>query len=1809
MKGETTMKKLAMKMLSLLLVLSLLLPTCVFAQPGQDEDGEPVTQSTTSEETTTFTEGGNGGGNADTPTGGGNSEDVDVPTGGGNGDGDADAPTGGGNSGGNADTSTGGGNGDGDGDVSEEEAAPTVVEMEEVVLDLSDMDLPDNDELFAAYVEREFDRAAGGTQFPVFYSSSHATRLLNKTELKIYTILKEEIAKVAEGSRSSTEITITTSWTASELGYADFTDSGAQTAFSTAVRDFDLGKINTCLLADCPYELYWFDKTKSASSSGGSISIPTSGTTTTVNYTFRYPVASGYGSGYTTNAVPVRVNNAVAKASSIIANYDTKTNREKLDGYFKEICTLVDYNFDALAAGTPYGDPWQLINVFDNDPTTKVVCEGYAKAFQYLCEKSTPQIKCYNVYGDFAVNSSDLGAHMWNIVEMGGTRYLVDVTNCDSYTKDGVPSYGIGYKSDTDGYLYMVTGTPDATGQKHTINYVHTGFANPDTTVVYTYDPKMKDLFCEGYPKLGTAEVKHTVTITGTANMTVTSGSLTQDVLDTAPMTEVILTAADGYYFPVGYSVSGSSGVTVTRLGYRQIKVSGTPTADATINLAAPTAKGASSATAPTAKTLTYNGMAQELINAGSGSGGTIKYSTDGTTWYENAADIKGTDAVGYTVHYKVFGDETHNDTMESTIIVSIGKKIPEASDFVFAPPSSLGYDGNDKAATVTLKSPYSDAGNGITIKYAKSGTTVTNPKDVGEYTVSIDYKGGTNFESKSSGLTDSAWKFTIVPGVSSITINENLDKIYDGSAVTDPSVNTTGSTGTVSFTYYTDAICATETTNANSGAASNGKAPKNAGDYWVKATVAAAGNYGAATSDAKKFTISQKALTNDMITLGTQNTYNGSEQGVRIASVKDGTTLLTSTIDYTITSGGTATDVGNNTLKITGKGNYTGEAQKEWTLQKATPQKSDFDIPGLGTGYDYNGNPWSVNAPTLKSPKTGAGEVTVYYEGTSGTTYTKSTAAPTDVGSYSVTFNVAEGQNFKAASGLSIDTMKINPKDVSSLTAVAPDQNTVLNVGSFVEPTIKGVKNEVLAGVLKYTITAANGATAVTDGDYAAAKGSLATLNKDKAVSVSYTFTPSSGNYTGSKTGSFTVTAKDIEFTVNGAAASVGNALDIKTNPTYGDDWSDIVKIKDGVTITAKVGTNNDTDPSHFTLKQTGKPGVGSQAYTLAYNGTINGVTYSDVTVLSGTVTVAQKDVTITGLGAENKEYDGSNSATVTGTAAVAGKVGSDDVTVTPGTATFDNKNVGAGKTVTFSGYSLSGAAAGNYNLTAQPANVTAEITAKEVTVTGITATNRPYAKDNLEVTLNGGTLSGVISGDAVNVDLTNAKGKMANANAGNGKAVTVTGVALGGADKGNYRLKEQPTGVTVDIARAGTPAAPTGLTGVKGNALSTVALPAGWTWVNGSTVMNTVGPQTFKANYTDAAGNYASATNVDVAVNVMNKTDVGGKISFNDGTLVYTGAGQRYETATISGITAGTGVTWTYAYTAGTGTLDGGLPKTVGTYTATVTYEDILNYGTKSVTLTIAQATPTGAPKFTKITSSGKTLGDAALVKTVSGSGDGFSVAGTVGWVDGSGTALADSTSVEANKSYGWKFTPTDSNYKSISGSVVVYTVRRVSHSGGAAADSAAAAAAQPTVYSGSRGESVKTLQERLNAKGFNAGSVDGIFGKNTRAAVMAFQKANGLAADGIVGKLTWAKLYDTTAALPSASTATGTQPMVYRGSRGDAVRKLQELLNKKGFDCGAVDGIFGSKTYAAVVAFQKANGLGADGIVGPLTWGKLG
>ncbi len=185
--------------------------------------------------------------------------------------------------------------------------------------------------------------------------------------------------------------------------------------------------------------------------------------------------------------------------------------------------------------------------------------------------------------------------------------------------------------------------------------------------------------------------------------------------------------------------------------------------------------------------------------------------------------------------------------------------------------------------------------------------------------------------------------------------------------------------------------------------------------------------------------------------------------------------------------------------------------------------------------------------------------------------------------------------------------------------------------------------------------------------------------------------------------------------------------------------------------------------------------------------------------------LTVCPKTLNISGLGAENKVYDGTTDAVVTGMPVIEDvlEADHDKLGLVSGTARFTDKNAGTNKNVVFSGYKLtageSGDAGANYVLE-QPASVKADITPKGVTAT-VTAVDREYEKDKLTVALTAGTLSGVIDGDTVSVDITEAVGTMADDEVGEDKVVTVTGVKLAGADAANYTLSSQPTGITVSI------------------------------------------------------------------------------------------------------------------------------------------------------------------------------------------------------------------------------------------------------------------------------------------------------------------------------------------------------------------------------------------------------------------------
>jgi len=120
------------------------------------------------------------------------------------------------------------------------------------------------------------------------------------------------------------------------------------------------------------------------------------------------------------------------------------------------------------------------------------------------------------------------------------------------------------------------------------------------------------------------------------------------------------------------------------------------------------------------------------------------------------------------------------------------------------------------------------------------------------------------------------------------------------------------------------------------------------------------------------------------------------------------------------------------------------------------------------------------------------------------------------------------------------------------------------------------------------------------------------------------------------------------------------------------------------------------------------------------------------------------------------------------------------------------------------------------------------------------------------------------------------------------------------------------------------------------------------------------------------------------------------------------------------------------------------------------------------------------------------------------------------------------------------------------------------------------------------------IRSLQYLLVQHGAKI-PVNGVFGTRTKAAVLKFQKAHHLTADGVVGSKTWNALIVT----------------VKLGSKGAAVRAVQDQANfrngKNGHSLN-VDGVFGKKTDVWVRAFQKAEGFKADGVVGKATWQAL-
>lgn len=532
--------------------------------------------------------------------------------------------------------------------------------------------------------------------------------------------------------------------------------------------------------------------------------------------------------------------------------------------------------------------------------------------------------------------------------------------------------------------------------------------------------------------------------------------------------------------------------------------------------------------------------------------------------------------------------------------------------------------------------------------------------------------------------------------------------------------------------------------------------------------------------------TIAPKAVTVTGITVGDKE-YDGNN---------------TATVNYTGEGVSVTGTIGEDVVTVTGATGMFADANagtdKTVTVE-VTLSDGNYTVEDLKLTAD-------ITAKALTADVTGV-DVSKVYDGTTDPgTVTGSASATGTVAGETVTVNVTAGEypgkdvksDYTVELTLALTGDAAKNYVLSSTTATISDaaitacsefadatskvQNVVVGVGSFAAPSFTGIGGEAVTGTTTYTYNN-------SEMDKTAIESALAALAAGNTPTISYSFT-ASGNYTGTITGKITVTMVDIAFT------DVDEAITVASDAVYGDTWADIVTV-DASKIDAAVG-DVEVEGTYSVENSSDRPDAGTATYKVLFNS--NDDRYINVEVASGTVDVAKKPVSITGLDVADKIYDGNTSAIVSGTATLDGVLAGDTVSVAAGTASFADKNVGTEKNVIFSGYSLSGTDAGNYELTAQP-SATASITPKSVAITGVDAADKTYDGTTTATISGTPAVYGKVGNDDVSVVTGTAT--FASADVGNDITVTFSGFSLSGADAGNYSLSAQPANVTANITK----------------------------------------------------------------------------------------------------------------------------------------------------------------------------------------------------------------------------------------------------------------------------------------------------------------------------------------------------------------------------------------------------------------------
>jgi hypothetical protein len=395
------------------------------------------------------------------------------------------------------------------------------------------------------------------------------------------------------------------------------------------------------------------------------------------------------------------------------------------------------------------------------------------------------------------------------------------------------------------------------------------------------------------------------------------------------------------------------------------------------------------------------------------------------------------------------------------------------------------------------------------------------------------------------------------------------------------------------------------------------------------------------------------------------------------------------------------------------------------------------------GLTQTYDGNPKLVTATTNPVGLS----VTLTYQG--------SATAPTNAGSYTVVGTINDPVYQGSNSGTLV-IAKANP--------------------SIIWPDPAGISYGTALSAAQLN------ATASVPGVFAYTPASGSILKAGPGQTLSVIFTPDDILNYNNSTDSALISVTTRELTIGGSFAANSKTYDSTNTATAATNLLE---------LTGKIGTDDVILTPVFSF--TTSAGVGSdKTVSLTVASSLSGADAANYSLsLTGAPTSAANitPATVTpSVTVSNKTYDGTTSASIA-TRSLTGIFAPDVVALNGGTAVFDSAAAGNGKTVSVTGLSITGAGAANYSLSATTATTSADITPKDLLVTGLSGVNRVYDGTTAATVTGTAILSGVIAPDVVTLQGTPSFA-FGNKNVATTNPITATGYTLAGAGAGNYRL-----------------------------------------------------------------------------------------------------------------------------------------------------------------------------------------------------------------------------------------------------------------------------------------------------------------------------------------------------------------------------------------------------------------------------------